>query len=251
MDTSETGPYHGKAIGTDRAANRRNGLEARWRTSVRRARGFAALAAAVAPTRTTRSRSREAIRVVRRWGHRRAWRRESRRGARVAPVFPRSARPRGAVVDHGPDHDARLERARVRRRPIPAGERLRRPRRGRRAHSRHSRRSSPGSRGRACRWDRGAALGSRPCPASERALRRRRPRAGRRRAARRGRPSDAVAHNATASWPARGFAAPVAPHSHEPSPIPARRAEPFVAGVTRCARAGGSEEPRGPRNVDE
>jgi hypothetical protein len=111
------------------------------------------------------------------------------RGARAQRRVrsPRSARPRGAVVDLGPDHDARLaaglrllqvlaaggrcegsgaeEAARpgrcsdaLRRGCFSASARRRRPRRGRRARSRKSSqtprgdssRSSLGARGRAC-----------------------------------------------------------------------------------------------------
>lgn len=46
---------------------------------------------------------------------------------RTSRLFPRSARPSGAVVDLGPEHDARLFETR---------DLLHRPRRGRRAHSR-------------------------------------------------------------------------------------------------------------------
>jgi hypothetical protein len=72
-----------------------------------RASGFAGIAAAVAPTRGIRARSRAWVRAGSRWG------RVGARGCgvkapRKSPSVPRSVRSRGTVLDPGPKHDSRL-----------------------------------------------------------------------------------------------------------------------------------------------
>jgi len=71
--------------------------------------------------------------------------------------LPCSPRHRVAVVDRGPDHDARVAAG-----ARGAADSRRRAASPRRAHSRNSRHSSTEPRGRACRRERGAARGSRP-----------------------------------------------------------------------------------------